>query len=112
MGNAELATLLAGQHSELDIDFKPGDIAALEAQGAGGGRLPCPVGALERATGRLGRAGPGGLSRRARLQSPPPESGSTTRNAIPPATSSSRRGVDQDVAAVQASGMGGPPPAG
>src|SRR4051794_34541277 len=28
MGNAELATLLAGQHSELDIDFKPGDIAA------------------------------------------------------------------------------------
>src|SRR3954468_20150319 len=28
MGNAELAVLLAGQHSELDIDFKPGDIAA------------------------------------------------------------------------------------
>src|SRR5437660_3309819 len=28
MGNAELAVLLAGQHSELDIGFKPGDIAA------------------------------------------------------------------------------------
>src|SRR2546421_2818356 len=28
MGNTELADLLAGQHSELDIDFKPGDIAA------------------------------------------------------------------------------------
>src|SRR4051812_14673009 len=28
MGNTELATLLAGQHSELDLDFKPGDIAA------------------------------------------------------------------------------------
>src|SRR5438309_2214752 len=28
MGNTELAVLLAGQQSELDIDFKPGDIAA------------------------------------------------------------------------------------
>src|SRR5204862_346462 len=34
-----------------------------QAQGAGGVGFPCPLGARERATGRLGRAGPGGLAR-------------------------------------------------